>query len=1171
MAGNPQVLGLLEEMLDSGKTPEEVCRDCPDLLPEVRGRWQDFRRIDAAVMALFPELGTAADANPGRPGPPTASLPQVPGYEVEAILGHGGMGVVYKARHLALKRTVALKMLAGYPHPAERARFRAEAEAVARLQHPNIVQIYEIGEVDGRPFIALEYVAGGTLAKQLAEQLLPPRDAARLVATLAEAMHLAHSRNLVHRDLKPGNVLLVGEADTEVGQCQPKVTDFGLVRQLDADSGQTFDGVVMGTPCYMAPEQAEGRAHAAGPAADTYALGAILYECLTGRPPFEGATAAETLEQVRTREPVAPSVLNRRTPRDLETICLKCLRKEPECRYASAREFADDLCRFLRDEPVVARPVGAALRLHKWLLRHRAAAGLIAAAVLLVLVGGIAAGLQYQRWAAAQDHQAKTDRNVRALLEQAREPLKEAWRAQDPVQLTAAVAEGNRAVDIARSGGGSAAAEQDAEAFQADAAQRLTRAKKNRALREAVLDVASPREIRPNEVGIRMALSLLSVDEQYVAAFRRWGLEIEGTEEAEVVRRLRAEPEVVVQELIAALDGWMMDRRRRQPQAEWRRLFRIASQLDRNDRRRQLRALLVDGLPPRAEWIAGQVGIGSPYASLWEQVCGNTWKHLLAVRSEIEPRKEPALTIVMLAQAFAAVGDTAAAEKMLRQAAAAQPGEVVLLDALGKLLESLGTSRLEEAIGYYRTARGQRSHLGLSLSSALMTARRPAQAEEVMQELLLLQPDNAAFHFFLGLAAYYQNNYGEAERAYRKAIALEPTLLNAYCNLAGALNAQHKHTEAEEVLRQAIEREPGLTLAYTNLGSALNGRKKYREAEAVLRRVIRATPGSAEAYALLGGALDGQRRQAEAEKAYRKAIALKPDFAAAYNNLGTSLAANGKGREAETALRQALDLDPAFAIAHYNLGNAFFFRQSYAEAEKEYRSAISLDLDPDHLGRAYFGLGMALRGQAHFDTAAAALKKAGDLFPVLSFERGKARQHEQLCQRYVALDARLPAILQETEKLHSAAEQIEFANLCRRKQLYVASLRFAAAAFALDPKLTDAAKENRYNAACAAALAGYAAGKDAEKLDAQERARFRRQALDWLREDLAYWTKNPKRSAAPDGGSVSQWLHHWQIDPDFAGVRDKDGLARLSSAERAQWEQFWSDVDALLQQVSKLK
>jgi WD40 repeat protein len=409
MAGNTRVLELLEEMLDSGKTTEEVCRDCPELVPEVRQRWQEFCRIDAEIVALLPGLATRPDA--GATALAAGGLPQVPGYEVEAVLGRGGMGVVYRARHLALKRTVALKMLAAsHSQPGERARFRAEAEAVARLQHPNIVQIHEIGEADGRPFIALEYVAGGSLAERLRGQLPAPRDAARLVAALAEAMHLAHSRNLVHRDLKPANVLLAPNPKSEIRNAKPtpgdtkegprpaegpvsdfvaKVTDFGLVRQLDADSGQTFDGVVMGTPSYMAPEQAQGRARSAGPAADVYALGAILYECLTGRPPFAGATPLETLEQVRSREPAAPSSLNRQVPRDLETVCLKCLRKEPERRYSSAQELADDLGRFVRGEPVAARPVGAAERVWKWVGRRPAMAVAAFLAVLVVVLGGL--------------------------------------------------------------------------------------------------------------------------------------------------------------------------------------------------------------------------------------------------------------------------------------------------------------------------------------------------------------------------------------------------------------------------------------------------------------------------------------------------------------------------------------------------------------------------------------------------------------------------------------------------------------------------------------------------------------------------------------------------------------------------------------------------------------
>jgi hypothetical protein len=434
MAGNTEVFGLLEEMLDSGKTPEEVCRDCPDLLMEVQQRWQEFQLIDAQVRTLLPGLGTHTDV--GATAPPAARLPQIPGYEVEAVLGLGGMGVVYKARHLALKRTVALKMLAAsHVRPADRARFRAEAEAVARLQHPNIVQIHEVGEADGRPFFALEYVAGGSLAERLAGQLLPPRDAARLVAALAEAMHLAHSRNLVHRDLKPANVLLAGAADTPVGQCQPKVTDFGLVRQLDTDSGQTFDGVVMGTPSYMAPEQAEGRARSAGPAADVYALGAILYECLTGRPPFRAASARETVCQVLSEEPLPPSRLNPRVPRDLETVCLKCLQKEPERRYASAAALAEDLRRYLLGQVVEARPVGPLERAGKWMRRNKWVAGLSSAAVLALLAGTVVSLLfafeARRQEGLATDRAGELERQAIELKAQTRAATEYAQRARE--------------------------------------------------------------------------------------------------------------------------------------------------------------------------------------------------------------------------------------------------------------------------------------------------------------------------------------------------------------------------------------------------------------------------------------------------------------------------------------------------------------------------------------------------------------------------------------------------------------------------------------------------------------------------------------------------------------------------------------------------------------------
>jgi tetratricopeptide (TPR) repeat protein len=307
--------------------------------------------------------------------------PVIPGYELLSKLGEGGMGVVFLARQTGLNRQVAVKMIRGgsQARADHFSRFRVEAEAVAQLRHHNIVQIYEIGEVDGLPYFSLELLEGGSLDDRLGGTPQPPRRAAELVATLARAVGVAHAAGIIHRDLKPSNVLYSVDG-------VPKVTDFGLAKRRESHSRQTESGAIMGSPSYMAPEQARGHTKDVGPAADIYALGAVLYEMLTGRPPFKGETPIETVRQVVDAEVVPPSRLAPRVPRDLETICLKCLEKDPVRRYRDASVFVEDLERFQNGETILARRTATLERGYKWAKRRPGTAALFAAIVLAVVL-----------------------------------------------------------------------------------------------------------------------------------------------------------------------------------------------------------------------------------------------------------------------------------------------------------------------------------------------------------------------------------------------------------------------------------------------------------------------------------------------------------------------------------------------------------------------------------------------------------------------------------------------------------------------------------------------------------------------------------------------------------------------------------------------------------------
>jgi hypothetical protein len=401
---------LVREDLGETPTATEYLERFPGFAAALRQQFGFHAAVAAGGGSTTPSVSTGPAQH--------AALPSLPGYELLGELGRGGMGIVYKARDTALNRTVAIKMLlAGtYASEQELARFLGEAEAIARLEHPGIVQIFHIGRQGELPYFVMEFCEGGSLASRIDKQHLPPRKAAEYVEALAKAVAHAHADNVIHRDLKPENVLFATDGT-------PKVTDFGLAKRLDGAGNRTQSGAIMGTPSYMAPEQAAGEVRRVGPLCDVWAIGGILYRLLGGRPPFEGETPYQTICKVLTEEPTPLERIRNGVPRDLAVICLKCLEKDPAKRYAGAAALAEDLRRWLNDEPIQARPAGRLERTAKWVRRNRGlAAGLTAAAV--ALLAGTAASTYFAFDAAGQaelarDHAADAEAKANAARESA--------------------------------------------------------------------------------------------------------------------------------------------------------------------------------------------------------------------------------------------------------------------------------------------------------------------------------------------------------------------------------------------------------------------------------------------------------------------------------------------------------------------------------------------------------------------------------------------------------------------------------------------------------------------------------------------------------------------------------------------------------------------------------
>jgi tetratricopeptide (TPR) repeat protein len=1153
--------------------------------PEVRRALDTVQ--DADVERSLASLAHASDL------PTVDAHPLAGRYRVLRPHASGGLGEVFVALDTELNREVALKEIqAQYAHDeASRSRFLLEAEVTGGLEHPSIVPVYGLGQyADGRPCYAMRFVRGETLKDAIkrfheadvpgrapGERSLALRALLNRFIAVCNAVGYAHSRGILHRDLKPANVMLGRYGETLVGDwglakaigradATPS-SDEPMLRPSSGEGQATQMGAAVGTPAFMSPEQAAGRLDRLGPASDIYSLGATLYSVLTGRAPFEGSDKGLVLQQVvqgswRPAREVKPG-----TPAALDAICRKAMSLRPENRYALALHLAADVEHWLADEPIAAYQEPLTTRLGRWGRRHKVLVSGVAAALLAaVLLGGggwvwfqqdkaarLAEGARFEQQR-GQQVGAELAR-VATLRDQAREAPAERQRSL----LAEALAAAERADGLLAQGGADEESVQRVRALLAE-------------LREGERDrrmLARLEEVRLTGTAVKDdKFDVTAMGAEYAAAFREYGLDLGHLSDTEAAERLRARS--IRMELAAALDDWATVTPRAKGRARLQALARIA---DPDDDRNRLREALAKEDVQALKALA----VSDRTASL------------------------PAPTAVLLADALREQKAFREAAAVLRLAQQRYPSDFWANMSLGLVLGDMQPTRWDEAVRFLTAAvalrvRSPGAHVNLGV--ALVAQGRLAEGIAAYRQAIALKPDYTDAHYNLGIALAAQNQLSEAIAAYRQAIALKPEHANAHFNLGSALAAQNQPAAAIAAYRQVIALKPEHADAHYNLGIALAAQNQLSEAIAAYRQAIALKSDYVQAHYNLGNALAEQNQPAAAIAAFRQAIALKPEHANAHVNLGVALVAQNQLSEAIAAYRQAIALKPEHADAHYNLGSALVAQNQPAAAIAAFRQAIALK--PDY-AEAHYSLGIALVAQnqpaaaiaayrqaialkpefaeAHCNLGAALLRM-GQLAPALaSYRRGhelgsrnprwpypSARSVREV-ERLVALDAKLPDVLRGQAQPADNQERVGLASLCQQpyKRLYAASARLWKAAFAADPNLAEDWKaSHRYNSACAAALAGCGQGEDAAALDEQEKARWRKQALEWLKADLTLHAKQLETGKPEDRAEVLKTLQHWQADPDLAGVREPATLAKLSEPERQLWQGLWAQVAALL-------
>ncbi|MGF1583409.1 MAG: tetratricopeptide repeat protein [Gemmataceae bacterium] len=1138
--------------------PQELCQDCPELASELGRRIRVLKKMGKFAEQVQADLPTS---HQGRPVPspkdsvstlrlsrepdslrkPRLSKPtpnRVGRYDVLGEVARGGMGVIWRVHDLDFDRHLAMKVLlqADAGNSIAEERFWIEARIAGQLQHPGVPPVHELGRLpDGRPFFTMKLIEGEPLAKLLEDDRKLSTDSLAhwlsVFEQICQAVAYAHSKNIIHRDLKPLNVMVGAFGEVQV-------MDWGLAKVLtDAEEDSTTatkaptladsekskewrslsqTGDIIGTPCYMAPEQARGEIGDLDARADVFGLGAILCEILTGDPPFSKPSAFETAMQAASGDlseafeklqkcGVNPALLD---------LAKSWLAPAKDDRPADAGEVAKRVTAYLesvqdRLRRAEIEAAEAAARAESERKRRRTT--LVLAFVAFLLFGGIGIGgfaawrqsvLEETRYTAGIDR-------VYQLLKKYR--YKEAKETSGELTATLGfwvpqkVRERLERVQI------------DSELLTA-----LDRVKQDKV---AIVHGMSYGHRRAAD-GYDKAFRTLAEKENLSRN--------DGDFESSLVQWVKDRHPVVQEQVVAALDDLAACLTTTNQPKRKRAVLAAIRQIDQNPIRNQLRQ-----------------------PQVWENP-----QKLAAVLAKLDLATVSPQSLVSTSFKIQSAKGNRAALEFLDRVQVHHPSDYWLLGRFADLY--LVMKEYDSAIASFRAVSAVRpdsvsayTNWGIALASKKDYDGAIAKFKIARN----LDPNSALVYNNWGLVLSYKKDYKGAIAKYKKATSASPTLTVAYCNWGDTLQSMKDYSGAIAKFQKAANLDPKHATAYARWGTILGYNKKdYDGAIAKFQKATKLDPKHAEAYENWGVALLNKGDYDGAIAKFQKAATLDPGNARIYSNWGGSLASKKDYDGAIAKLKIATQIDPSYAQAYFNLGLAFYRRERLEAAINAFKKAIQSD---PKLIKPYLGWGRALTDTGQFQEGIEVLRTVKRVAPANHPLQPDVRNLIQKCQQLLALERQLPKVL-SGEQIVPINEELKLINLCvQYKKRYWAAVKLCVGIFNRNPALAhDLKVQHRYNAACFALLASAGKGKQATEIDATERIRLRQQALSWLQADLAAYRKVLKNNRFISG-AVFDRLRYWQSDPDLTPVRDLNDSVQLPKEEQPAWSKLWSDVHAM--------